>query len=62
VEVCVGFPNGTAKVGDPVEVTVTFTYHFMGYITSMAPGVTTKTITNKSTMRIERPTVVAHCA
>ena len=62
VTVCVGFPNGTSQVGDPVQVSVKFTYHFLSYITSMAPSVTSKTITNTSTMRIERPTVAAHCA
>jgi Flp pilus assembly protein TadG len=28
-QVCVDFPNGTSNVGDPVRVTVRFTYHWM---------------------------------
>ena len=62
VKVCVSFPDGTSRVGDPVEVNVQFTYKFLGYITTMAPGITSRTVTNKSTMRIERaPTFAAHC-
>ena len=56
LSVCIDFPNATTpKVGEPVEVRVTFTYKFLGYITSMT-SVTSKTVTNKSTMRIERVT------
>ena len=28
-QVCVDFPNGTSAVGDPVRVTMTFTYHWL---------------------------------
>ena len=31
-QVCISFPNGTATVGDPVEVTVTTDYHFVPFI------------------------------
>ena len=62
MKVCVSFPLGTKQVGDPVEVTTEFTYQFLGYINSMAPGLTSKTVTNKSTMRLERPPpFAAHC-
>jgi Flp pilus assembly protein TadG len=54
---CIDFPNATTpKVGEPVEVRVTFTYNFLNYVTSMVPSVTSKTVINKSTMRIERVT------
>ena len=62
VRVCVGFPLGTSQVGDPVEVNVEFTYRFLNYVTAMTPDLTSTTVTNKSTMRIERePTFTAHC-
>jgi len=62
VKVCVSFPDGTSRVGDPVEVDVEFTYEFLGYVNRMVPGLTSKTVTNTSTMRIERaPTFSAHC-
>ena len=62
MKVCISFPAGTSRVGDPVEVNVEFTYQFMGYINTMFPDITTATVTNKSTMRIERaPTFGAHC-
>ena len=62
IKVCVSFPAGTSKVGDPVEVNVQFTYKFLSYINSMYPAISTKTVNNKSTMRIERPpTFSAHC-
>ena len=60
--VCVSFPDGTSRVGDPVEVSVEFTYQFLGYLNAVYPDLTTATVTNKSTMRIERaPTFSAHC-
>ena len=62
MKVCVSFPAGTSRVGDPVEVNVEFTYEFLGYVNAMAPDLTTATVTNKSTMRLERPpTFSAHC-
>jgi TadE-like protein len=51
-QVCISFPNGTSKPGDPVEVKMTFTYHWLGFLGSHV-GVTTKTVTAKSTMRLE---------
>ena len=31
-EVCVDFPNGTSNAGDPVRVTMTFTYHWLPFL------------------------------
>jgi Flp pilus assembly protein TadG len=63
MEVCVTFPDGTSRVGDPVEVTVEFTYEFLPYINAMVPSLTTKTVTNTSTMRLEQdPPFPEHCA
>jgi Flp pilus assembly protein TadG len=62
VRVCVSFPSGTSRVGDPVEVNVEFTYQFLNYVNAMVPSLTSKTVTNKSTMRLERPPPFgAHC-
>lgn len=62
MKVCVSFPAGTWRVGDPVRVTTEFTYKFLGYINSMVPAITSKTVTNTSTMRLERPPpFAAHC-
>jgi Flp pilus assembly protein TadG len=47
-QVCVAFPNGTANVGDPVQVTLTFTYDFLPVV-----GFANKTITTSSIMRLE---------
>jgi len=63
VRVCVTFPNGTSRVGDPVEVSVQFTYDFLPYVSAMTPGLTSKTVTNTSTMRLEQdPPFPEHCA
>lgn len=62
VRVCVSFPEGTARVGDAVQVDVEFTYEFLGYVNTMVPGLTSATVNNTSTMRLERPpTFGAHC-
>ena len=50
LEVCIGFPNGTSGVGDPVEVTVSTTYHWFPFL---GLDVTETTITGRSTMRLE---------
>jgi Flp pilus assembly protein TadG len=52
--VCVDFPDGTAEVGHPVRVRMTFSYRWMPLL-SVLPG--TKTITSSTVMRLEaRPT------
>lgn len=53
LQVCVSFPNGTSNVGDPVEVTVSTEYNFLNYL-QVNTGVTSKTITGSSTMRLEQ--------
>ena len=62
-EVCISFPNGTSNPGDPVEVSMTFEYHWLAFLGSEV-GLTTKTITATSTMRLEAiPTnYTAECA
>src|ERR671924_19888 len=63
VRVCIDFPNGTSNVGDPVRVTLSATYRWLGIITSEV-GLTDTTITGSSIMRLEaRPTnFAAGCA
>ena len=53
-QVCISFPNGTATVGDPVEVTVTTDYHFIPFIGTKI-GVASKSISGSSIMRLEAP-------
>ena len=61
-QVCVDFPNGTSNIGDPVRVTMRFTYHWIPALdtvwhlidsTKHFPATTTFTAT--SIMRIEVP-------
>lgn len=61
--VCVSYPDGSPpEVGDPVQVSVTFDYVFLDYITSMT-DLTNVNVTNTSTMRLERtPAAPATCA
>jgi Flp pilus assembly protein TadG len=63
VQVCISFPNGTSNVGDPVRVTLTATYRWLGLITAQT-SLTETTITGSATMRLEaRPTnYAAGCA
>src|SRR5215218_8442576 len=49
-QVCVAFPNGTSNVGDPVRVTMTFTYDFLPVV-----DFASKTMTSSSIMRLEAP-------
>jgi Flp pilus assembly protein TadG len=56
--VCVSFPNGTPKIGDPVNVQVTASYKWIPFV-----GGATLNITADSTMRLERlPTYEAGCS
>ncbi len=50
--VCVSLPNGTANVGDPIKVSMTFTFFWTPIL--KIPGAST-TITRTATMRIEVP-------
>ena len=55
LQVCISFPgSGGAVVGEPVEVKVSSTYTFLGFIADRL-DVTDKTISTTSTMRLERP-------
>jgi Flp pilus assembly protein TadG len=51
--VCIGFPNATSNVGDPVEVRVTTTYKWLPIIGDEISILQT-TISGKATMRIEQ--------
>ena len=50
LEVCISFPAGTAKVGDPVHVTATATYTWLGIL---GVGVLDTTVVGSATMRLE---------
>lgn len=47
-QVCISFPNGTSKVGDPVKATVTLTYHWLPFLKLVDTP-----ITASATMRLE---------
>jgi Flp pilus assembly protein TadG len=53
LEVCISFPNGSSNVGDPVRVTVTTTYRWLGVLMAEVPGLTDTTIRGAATMRLE---------
>ena len=56
IQVCISFPNGTSNVGDPVRVTLTATYRWLGVLAARM-SVTQTTISGASTMRLEaKPT------
>jgi Flp pilus assembly protein TadG len=59
-QVCIDFPNGTSAIGDPVRVSMTFTFHWVPLL-GTGPS---KTITSTAVMRVEgTPTnYVAGCA
>jgi Flp pilus assembly protein TadG len=61
-KVCVSFPNGTANVGDPVQVSVSVSYNWLPFITNRIGGATSTTITGSSVMRLEaKPSFGAGC-
>jgi len=51
-QVCVDFPNGTSNAGDPVRVTMTFTYAWMPLIGNRIAATQT-TVSSSSVMRLE---------
>jgi Flp pilus assembly protein TadG len=53
LEVCITYPDGTSNIGDPVQVTVSTSYNFLNYL-QVKTGVTSKTITGSTTMRLEQ--------
>jgi Flp pilus assembly protein TadG len=52
LQVCISFPNGTADVGDPVNVSASFTYNWMPFLGNQI-GVTQTTVSASATMRLE---------
>jgi TadE-like protein len=55
IDVSICFPGaGGAVVGEPVQVRVSSTYTFLGFIADRL-DITEKTISSTSTMRLERP-------
>jgi Flp pilus assembly pilin Flp len=56
-QVCVSFPNGAPKIGDPVKVTVAAPYKWIPFV-----GGATINLRAEATMRLERmPTYAAGC-
>jgi Flp pilus assembly protein TadG len=56
-QVCVSFPNGAPKIGDPVRVTVSAPYKWIPFV-----GGATINLRAEATMRLERmPTYAAGC-
>jgi Flp pilus assembly protein TadG len=56
-QVCVSFPNGAPKIGDPVTVTVSAPYKWIPFV-----GGATVNLRAEATMRLERmPTYAAGC-
>lgn len=53
LSVCISFPNGTANVGDPVNVTVSTTYNWLPFLGEKL-GVVESTLSSSATMRIEQ--------
>jgi Flp pilus assembly protein TadG len=51
-QVCISFPNGTQTQGDPVQVSMTFDYHFLPFIGNKV-GALTRTIRSTTVMRLE---------
>jgi Flp pilus assembly protein TadG len=61
-QVCVDFPNGTSNIGDPVRVTMRFTYNWLPALDGVTKLIdmkkgfaATTTFTSTSIMRIEVP-------
>jgi Flp pilus assembly protein TadG len=51
-DVCISFPGGTARVGDPVNVSVSSTYNWLPFLSDRI-GVASTTISGSATMRLE---------
>jgi len=52
LQICISFPNGTSRVGDPVQVTATSTFNWLPFLGSRM-GVAQTTMSASSTMRLE---------
>jgi Flp pilus assembly protein TadG len=53
-QVCISFPSGTAKVGDPVQVQVHSAYSFLNFLHSQVSALGTKDLDVTSVMRLEQ--------
>jgi Flp pilus assembly protein TadG len=51
-QVCISFPSGTSRVGDPVNVSVSTTYNWLPFLADHI-GVGSTTISGSATMRLE---------
>jgi Flp pilus assembly protein TadG len=54
-KVCISLPNGTGNAGDPIQVTVSIDYNWLGFVRTELGGAATTTITGDSVMRLEQP-------
>jgi hypothetical protein len=52
LQICISFPNGTSKVGDPVLVTASSTFNWLPFLGSRI-GIAQTTMSASSTMRLE---------
>ena len=52
-EVCVDFPLGTSNPGDPVRVTMRFTYHWLPFISERLGDLASSTVESSAIMRLE---------
>jgi Flp pilus assembly protein TadG len=52
LQICITFPNGTSRVGDPVKVTATSTFNWLPFLGSRM-GIAQTTMSASSTMRLE---------
>ena len=53
--VCISFPNGTSKIGDPVSVTVAVNFTWLPFIDKAVGSPGSTTMTGKAVMRLEQP-------
>ncbi len=53
-QVCIAFPSGSTQVGQPVKVTVAFTFGWLNYLAAKL-GVVSSSFSSTSTMRLEQP-------
>jgi Flp pilus assembly protein TadG len=54
-KVCISLPNGTGNAGDPIEVSVSINYNWLGFLRTQIGGAATTTVTGDSVMRLEQP-------
>ena len=55
-QVCIDFPNGTSNIGDPVRVTMSFTYNWLPLPALVdEPDFASSMIDSSTVMRLEAP-------